>query len=126
MRHIIFALLVFLVSSPAWTQEQPSTRQRGKRNRAAQVQQQKQQTEEAKEEQHAAEPAGETFIDADGDGIDDRKNPSGTPSSTDVKKNRARDCDRFIDTDGDGINDNRCSGIGIRRQRRGQAGQGSK
>lgn len=56
-----------------------------------------------------------SFIDDDGDGIDDRKTTTGKAQNTTEtqqrRRQRSRDC--FIDTDGDGINDNRSTGVGV-------------
>ncbi len=50
--------------------------------------------------------AGRAFIDADGDGIEDRAPEKG------IRRQRGKD--RFIDLDGDGISDSRASGLGLR------------
>lgn len=56
----------------------------------------------------------ESFVDSDGDGIDDRKSGTNEQTSTEPRqrrRQRTRDC--FIDNDGDGINDNRSTGVGV-------------
>lgn len=58
--------------------------------------------------------SGQKFVDANGDGIDDRVGEQG--------KGMRRGKDRFVDADGDGICDGRASGLGFRR---GSGGSGS-
>ena len=60
-----------------------------------------------------AAPGASQFVDADGDGIDDRKKSEGTTTTEDARRRgqRQRARDRFVDTDGDGINDNRSCGV---------------
>lgn len=74
-----------------------------------------------------------SFIDENGNGIDDRKEQrhSQTPSIRSAQEkpmqNRLHMQDHFIDMDGDGINDHRCNGLGLKRaERKMHRGGGAK
>ena len=91
---LILAIVLFAHAAPAQTSADTSATAKPQRERAV-----------------------KKFIDADGDGIDDRLTGKG--------KELRRGKDRFIDRDGDGICDDRASGLGFRRGRAGPRGGSS-
>lgn len=66
-----------------------------------------------------AEKQEEKFVDKNGDGIDNSKQPKG-------KMKKKRKMDTFEDKDGDGINDNRCQGMGWGKGNRKGYGKNSR
>lgn len=73
--------------------------------------------QQTKEIKCPVEKLDTSFIDNDGNGINDNSEKANCPKlngkTPEMKQNRNRGNDHFIDKDGDGINDNRCSGMGI-------------
>ncbi len=87
---------------------------------AAQEKPVKEKQEAARVQQEKDSDATPTFVDEDGDGIND--NTQGPHNAENTQRQaRQRRRDHFIDRDGDGINDERCDGVGVGGgQRRGQ------
>lgn len=111
MKPIFFLILLAISTSPLLAQEKPE-------NKSAQS---------LKQVESDQKDARTKFIDADGDGIDDRvrkDEQSGESSAGQGRQLRQQRRDRFVDQDGDGIADDRCSGTGLRQGRRHGAAKG--
>ncbi|MBE0644697.1 MAG: hypothetical protein IH600_11505 [Bacteroidetes bacterium] len=111
MKITFFLIALALSTSPLFAQDKPEskTTDAGKQ---AQIQQQKDRP---------------TFVDENGDGLDDRINKDeqiGGSTNGQGRQLRQHRRDHFIDQDGDGINDDRCSGTGLRQGRRRGAAKG--
>jgi hypothetical protein len=113
MKHLILIFIVWLLfHSVSISQSSDST---GKNE---QNQEQIKKTEQKGSEAVQKEKSLEGFIDANGNGIDDRLEEKGNGK----RKGQQQSKDRFIDTDGDGICDGKESAIGLKklyRKRRG-------
>ena len=119
---LLFLLFVLPLSVSFSQSEQPQTETKKEK-----------QTSTTTSEDKQEKKIQQSFIDEDGNGIDDRKEQrqSHTPSTQSAQEkpmqNRLRMQDHFIDMDGDGINDHRCNGLGLKRaERKMHRGGGAK
>ena len=121
MKHII---LVFIMLLSFWSvstsQSSDSTGKKEQNQEQIKNNEQKKSQEKDRKgsETGQQEKSLEGFIDANGNGIDDRLEQKGDGK----RKGQQQGKDRFIDTDGDGICDGKESAIGLKklyRKRRG-------
>jgi hypothetical protein len=117
MKITFFLIALIITASPLFAQDNPEGKSQQGRKQVLPREQE----------------ARPSFVDEDGDGIDDRQGKeaqagrdaqSGTSTQGQGRQLRQHRRDHFIDQDGDGINDERCSGTGIRQGHRRGAAKG--
>lgn len=121
-----FLGLIFLISVLWWSltiaQGSDTTKNQKPQQEQIQSADQKQTQEQHQEVSSLQKKHQAGFIDANGNGIDDRLEEQ---KGTGKRKGQQQAKDRFIDTDGDGICDGKESAIGLKniyRKRRGSPG----